>query len=97
MASRRRFTKEFKQEAVRLVLEKRVTMSQVARGRRGDGCVGLSGAEARHIGRPELSHDHRHTAGVAHRVTHGPCRDRGAMSAFTTRCSTSVTCGVMCV
>ena len=63
MASRRRFTKEFKQEAVRLVLEQRVTMSQVARGRRGDGCVGLS----------------------------------GAMRAFTTRCSTSVTCGVMCV
>ncbi len=31
MASRRRLTKEFKQEAVRFVLEKRVAMSQVAR------------------------------------------------------------------
>ena len=31
MASRRRLTKEFKQEAVRFVLEKRGAMSQVAR------------------------------------------------------------------
>ena len=31
MASRRRLTKEFKQEAVRFVLEQRVAMSQVAR------------------------------------------------------------------